>query len=141
MEGSLVNYTFIVLNPVEFEMEEDVVNITAPEEIATATILIANGHGLSLHEAYLPLVCYCAFVITVNLAFMYIILRNNLNRSPFYLALLHISIFGTVYTACGVLATHSFVPQEMDVDVEKPFPLAILEERSHRTAQATPRLP
>ncbi|KRT85459.1 hypothetical protein AMK59_2654 [Oryctes borbonicus] len=108
MEGSLVNYTLTALNPIEYLLEEEEINITIPQHIEDTTIVISNGSKLKLKEAHLFLVSYCTFVIVINFLFMYVILRSNLNRSPFYLALLHISIFSTVYIVCGVLATLFF---------------------------------
>lgn len=88
-------------------MEEDHNPInTSTIEIQDATGYESPRNDLILEGRYL--FSYCAVIILLNLFFMYIILRNNLNRSPFYLVLLHVSIFGTVYTACGVLSTTSF---------------------------------
>lgn len=83
-------------------MEEDLINSTSYGNLS----MQSTGHFSRLHDVYL--FCYCTSIIVINLVFMYVILRNNLNRSPFYLTLLHISVFGTVYVACGVLATVSF---------------------------------
>lgn len=88
-------------------MEEEDFNSTIIINGTRSTFVFPSiDQSPRLHEAYL--FCYCVTILIINSVFIYVILRNNLNRSPFYLALLHISIYGSVCIVCGVLAATSF---------------------------------